>query len=254
MGYRSMQAETVTFAGHGGDQIEAYHARPGDDGPHPGVVVIHHLPGWDEWTCEVVRKFAHHGYAAIAPHLYSRAPVGDADDMAARVRAMGGVSDEQAMGDIAASAAWLRAQDGANSNVGCIGFCSGGRHAYLAAALAPGIDAAVDCWGGGVIVTDPAHLSPARPVAPIDYTDRIACPVLGIFGNDDRNPSPEQVDETEARLKAAGKTHEFHRYDGAGHGFFATDRAGYRPEQAVDAWGKVFAFYARHLAGQHLGT
>lgn len=247
MPHPSLTASTVTFTGHGGDTIEAYVATPGGDAPRGGVVVIHHLPGWDEWTCEVVRKLAHHGYAAIAPHLYSRAPVGDADDMAARVRAMGGVSDEQAMGDIAASAAYLRALPGANGKVGCIGFCSGGRHSYLAAALVEGMNAAVDCWGGGVIVIDPAHLSPARPVAPIDYTDCIGCPVLGIFGNEDRSPSPEQVDETEARLKAAGKSYEFHRYDGAGHGFFATDRAGYRPEQAVDAWGKVFAFYATHL-------
>jgi carboxymethylenebutenolidase len=169
--------------------------------------------------------------------------------MAARVRAMGGVSDEQAMGDIAASARYLLTQPSSNGKAGCIGFCSGGRHAYLAAALVPELDAAVDCWGGGVIVTDPAHLSPGRPVAPIDYTDKIGCALLGIFGNEDRNPSVEQVNETEARLKAAGKTYEFHRYDGAGHGFFASDRAGYRPEQATDAWGEVFAFYAKHLGG-----
>ena len=247
MPYNGMTAETVSLEGHEADKIEAYYANPSGAGPFPGVVVIHHLPGWDEWTCEVVRKFAHHGYRAIAPHLYSRAPVGDADDMAARVRAMGGVSDEQAMGDIAASAAFLRRQAGSNGRVGCIGFCSGGRHAYLAAALVPGLDAAVDCWGGGVIVTDPAHLSPARPVAPIDYTPRIACALLGIFGNEARNPSTEQVDETEAALQREGKAYEFHRYDGAGHGFFATDRAGYRPEQATEAWSRVLDFLATHL-------
>ena len=250
MPYNGMTTETVTYAGHGGDTIEGYIARPAGHSPRGGVVVIHHLPGWDEWTTEVVRKFAHHGYLAISPHLYSRAPVGDADDMAARVRAMGGVSDEQAMGDIAASAAYLRAQPGSNRKVGCIGFCSGGRHAYLAAALVPDMDAAVDCWGGGVIVTDPKHLSPARPVAPIDYTAKIGCPLLGIFGNDDRAPTPEQVNETEAALKREGKQYEFHRYDGAGHGFFAVDREGYRPVQAVDAWGHVFAFYGKHLGGQ----
>jgi carboxymethylenebutenolidase len=249
MTYRSMTAETVTLEGHNGDRIDAYHARPAGAGPFAGVVVIHHAPGWDEWTCEVVRKFAHHGYHAVAPHLYSRAPLGPADDMAARIRAMGGVSDEQAMGDIAGGVRFLGAQPGANGKVGCIGFCSGGRHAYLAAALVPGLGAAIDCWGGGVIVTDPAHLSPQRPVAPIDYTPSIACPLLGIFGNEDRNPTVEHVNETEAALKREGKQYEFHRYDGAGHGFFAVDRAGYRPEQATEAWGRVFAFYARHLGG-----
>ncbi|MBV9895375.1 MAG: dienelactone hydrolase family protein, partial [Chloroflexi bacterium] len=67
-----MTTETVKFAGHNGDQIDAYVARPEGPGPFPGVVVIHHLPGWDEWTTEVVRKLAHHGYVAVSPHLYSR--------------------------------------------------------------------------------------------------------------------------------------------------------------------------------------
>jgi carboxymethylenebutenolidase len=72
MSYRSILAETVTFVGYNGDSGEAYYARPTTDGKFPGIVVIHHMPGWDEWIIEVVRKFAHHGYAAIAPHLYFR--------------------------------------------------------------------------------------------------------------------------------------------------------------------------------------
>jgi carboxymethylenebutenolidase len=70
---------------------------------------------------------------------------------------------------------------------------------------------------------------------------------MGIFGNDDAEPDPEQVNKTEAALKEYGKTYEFHRYDGAGHGFFAVDRPGYRPVQATDAWGKIFAFYDKYL-------
>jgi carboxymethylenebutenolidase len=247
MAYNGLSAETITIKGHNNDDIEGYVARPAGAGPFPGVVVIHHAPGWDEWTTEVVRRFAHHGYVSISPHLYSRVPPGPADDMAARMRAMGGVSDDQAMGDVAASMAWLRAQPGSNGKVGVIGFCSGGRHTYLAAGTLSSVDAAVDCWGGGVIVADPANLTPARPVAPIDYTPKITAPLLGIFGNEDRNPDVEQVNRTEEELKKHGKTYEFHRYDGAGHGFFATDRAGYRPEQATDAWRKVFDFYGRYL-------
>ena len=64
------------------------------------MVVIHHLPGWDEWIIEVTRKFAHHGYAAIAPHLYFRDGPGSPDDIGARVRAAGGVADEQVVGDV----------------------------------------------------------------------------------------------------------------------------------------------------------
>ena len=78
-------------------------------------------------------------------------------------------------------------------------------------------------------------------------TPEMRVPLLGLFGNDDANPDPAQVDTTEEALKRYGKSYEFHRYDGAGHGFFATDRPGYRPEQAVDGWKKVFAFLERYL-------
>ena len=40
----AMMAETVSITGHGGDQIEAYLARPLGPGPYGGVVVIHHMP------------------------------------------------------------------------------------------------------------------------------------------------------------------------------------------------------------------
>jgi carboxymethylenebutenolidase len=248
MAYEGLIAETVVYPGHNGDEIEGYYARPLGPGPYPGVVVIHHMPGWDEWTREVCRKFAQHGYAALAPHLYHRAGPGSPDDLAAKVRAAGGVPDDQVMGDVDGSMRFLRAQPYANGKVGVIGFCSGGRHTYLAACRLAGVDAAVDCWGGGVVVDDPSQLSPMRPVAPIDLTESITAPLLGIFGNEDRNPNMEQVNKTEDVLKRLGKTYEFHRYDGAGHGFFATDRAGYRPEQAVDGWKRVFAFYEKYLA------
>ena len=69
MAFRAQHSEMVTFPGHNGDKGEACHARPAGAGPFGGIVVIHHFPGWDEWTCEVARKFAHHGFAAIAPSL-----------------------------------------------------------------------------------------------------------------------------------------------------------------------------------------
>ena len=250
--YEGMIAETVTFRAHNGDTGEAYYARPLGPGPFPGVVVIHHMPGWDEWCKEVTRRLAHHGYATIDPNLYFRAGPGSPDDVAARVRANGGVPDDQVMGDVAGAMAFLRAQPYASGKVGVIGFCSGGRHTYFAACRLDGVDAAVDCWGGGVIVDDPSLLTPVRPVAPIDLTERLSAPLLGIFGNEDRNPTPDQVNRTEDVLKRLGKTYEFYRYDGAGHGFFATDRPAYRPEQATDAWSKVFAFFNRYLSAPAL--
>jgi len=248
-----MTTETVKYVGHEGDQLEAYFAQPAGSGPFPGVVVIHHLPGWDEWTTEVARKLAHHGYAAVAPHLYSRGGMSPEEAGAHAYRGMqegqpvNGQPDAQAMGDIAASVDWLKARGTSNGRVGCIGFCSGGRLAYLAAASVPSLDAAVDCWGGAVTPSPRWPANDAHPVAPIELTSRIHCPLLGIFGNDDQFPTPQEGNQIEEALRKAGKEYEFHRYDGAGHGFFATDRPGSRPEQAKDAWQKVFAFYAKHL-------
>lgn len=253
MSYQDIRTETVTVQGLGGDSVEAYLARPADDGPHPGVVVVHHMPGWDEWTLEVTWKLAHHGFATIAPHLYSRYGPGSPDDVAARARGFGGMSDAEVVGDVEGSAKYLRAQTFSNGKVGVIGFCSGGRQTYIVACKVPGIDAAVDCWGGGVIVDDDSQLTERRPVAPITMTPDLACPLLGIFGNDDENPSPQEVDRTEEELKRLGKAYEFYRYDGAGHAFFSTDRYRYRPEQAVDAWSKVYAFFGRHLQAQGAG-
>jgi len=247
MSYPGLQAETVPLRGYNGDTGEAYYARPARTGKVPGMVVIHHMPGWDEWITEATRKLAHHGFAAIAPHLYFREGPGSPDDVGARVRAAGGVSDASVMGDVAGAMAYLRAQPNASGKVGVIGFCSGGRHTYLAACTLKDVDAAVDCWGGNVIVDDPKQLDARRPVAPIDLTEKMTCPLIGIFGNDDQNPSADQVNRTEAVLKRLGKTYEFHRYDGAGHAFFNTARVAYRPEQAADGWQKVLAFLHKHL-------
>jgi carboxymethylenebutenolidase len=248
MAFRGIQAETVKFQGFNGESGEAYYAGPSAAGKYPGVVVIHHFPGWDEWTAEVVRKFADHGYAAIAPSLYFRLGDGASPEVVARARAAGGMPDDQVMGDVSGAASFLRAQPSSNGKVGVIGFCSGGRQAYLAACRIADLDAVVDCWGGSVVVDDPSKLPKTQPVAPIELTEGIRCPLLGIFGNDDTNPSPADVDRTEAALKRFGKNYEFHRYDQAGHAFFAWYRTNYRPEQAQDGWKKVFAFFERSLA------
>src|SRR5665647_220585 len=127
MSYRGMVAGIVSFKAHQGDVGEAYYARPAGEGPFPGVVLIHHMPGWDDWCMEATRKLAHFGIAAIAPHLYFREGPGTPDDLAAKARAAGGVYDDQVVGDVAGAMAFLRAQPESNGKVGVMGFCSGGR-------------------------------------------------------------------------------------------------------------------------------
>jgi carboxymethylenebutenolidase len=148
--------------------------------------------------------------------------------------------------DCEAALTWLKAQPNHNGKVGILGTCSGGRHALLAASRVAGFDAVIDLWGGGVVMAA-EDATPARPVAPIDYTADLTTPLLGLFGNDDQSPTAEQVNIHEAALKAADKDYEFHRYDGAGHGFTYYHTALYRHEQAMDAWSKIFGFFAAKL-------
>ena len=245
--YEGLMAETVTMKGANGDLINAYFARPLGSGPFPAMVLVHHMPGWDQWYREVTLKFAYHGYATISPNLYFRAGHGTPEDVAATVRGDGGVPDDQAVGDLAGAMQYLTSLPYVNGKVGIFGTCSGGRHAYLTACRAPGFDAIVDCWGGRVVM-NPDQLNPKSPVSPLDYTKDLPCPILGIFGNDDSNPTPQQVNQHEMELKKHDKTYEFHRYDGAGHGFFYYHVPAYRQAQAVDGWQKVFVFLDKYLA------
>ena len=243
----ALTASTITIVGHGGDRIEAYLARPEDQGPRGGVVVIHHLPGYDRATKEIVRRFAEMGYDAISPNLhYREAPGAVPDDAAAAARARGGVPDERLIGDVGGAAAHLRLLPSSNRKVGVIGYCSGGRQSVLAACSVD-LNAAVDCYGACVVSDSPQGGS-VRMTSLVDRLPELRCPLLGLFGKDDAHPGPEEVATLDSILTDYGKPHEFYSYHGAGHAFFAVDRPSYRVEAANDGWERIAAFFAKHLA------
>jgi carboxymethylenebutenolidase len=243
----ALSAETIAIAAHGGDEIEAYLARPLESDQFGSVVVIHHMPGYDSETKEIVRRFAAHGYAALMPNLYHRdAPGASPDDAAAAGRANGGVPDDRLVGDVSAAADYLRAMTGANGKVGVIGYCSGGRQSFLSACSLQ-LDAAVDCYGGAVVHGTPEGF-PVTMAGLIGKAKDLSCPLLGLFGADDKFPAPEETAELSQVLDDLGKPHEFHTYEGAGHAFFAVNRPSYRVEAANDGWEKIWDFYGRYLA------
>lgn len=244
----SMHCDTIRIAGNGGDEIEAYLAQPLGAGRRGGVVVIHHMPGYDRGSKEIARRFAELGYDAICPNLHWRdAPGAAPDDAAAAARANGGVPDERLIGDVAGAATHLRALPSSNGKVGVIGYCSGGRQSVLAACNLD-LDAAVDCYGAFVIGTPPAGF-PLQVGNLEDQLPNLRAPLLGLFGNEDQYPTPEHVDVLEEILKSNGKPYEFHRYDDAGHAFFANDRPAYRVAAANDGWERIEAFYGQYLGG-----
>ena len=229
----AMIAETVTIAGHGGDEIEAYCARPLEGTDLPSVVVIHHMPGYDRSSKEIVRTFGVYGYVALMPNLFHRyAPGAKAADAAAAAREAGGVPDEQCLGDVQGAIDALRARSDTNGKVGVIGYCSGGRQTFMVACTLD-VDAAVDCYGGN---------------ADISLGPNLRCPLLGLFGALDQYPSPEQTAEMAQVLEAHGKTFDFHTYEGAGHAFFSVDRENYNLEAVRDGWKQIWRFFGTHLA------
>jgi carboxymethylenebutenolidase len=211
------------------------------------VVVIHHMPGYDAATKEITRRFAAWGWSAICPNLHHRdAPGADSDDAAAASRANGGVPDERMLGDVAAAAEHLRTHPSSNGRVATIGFCSGGRQSLLAG-CALHLDAVIACYAAFLLSPPPEDMGLVVPPVEPRLKD-LSCPVLGLFGLEDKNPTPEEVVRLDQILTELGKEHEFHSFEDAGHAFFAVDRPAYRPAAATEGWRLVHAFLDTHLS------
>lgn len=244
--YEAMLAETVRFYSDNGDIVGGYMARPIGPGLYPGVIVIHEAFGLVEHTKELVRKFAAHGYITITPNLYYREAPANPEEVLNAAQRMGGLPDSRVIKDLEGAVKALRSVSTSSGKIGCIGHCSGGRHTLLFACNTRSLSGAVDCYGGRV-VTD--ELTPSQPKAVIDMVAGLSCPLLGLFGESDQNPSPQHVARLEAELKKHHKDYEFKSYPAdTGHGFFADYRPSYRQEAAVDGWQRIFDFFGRHLS------
>jgi carboxymethylenebutenolidase len=223
-----------------GNPMRVLMGLPAGGGTAPGIVVIEHGPGLDRFMEDRVDDLARHGYVAAAPDLYHRQP-DDGADMMARI---GRLRDGEILTDADATIAHLRRlSDVRVGDLAVLGFCMGGRITYLLAGARPAAWRAAGVFYGGNIMR-PWGDGPA----PFDLTAKIACPLIGFFGNDDANPSAADVDKIDAELSRHGKAHEFHRYDGAGHAFLNfTNAERFRPGPAKEAWAKMLDFLDRHL-------
>lgn len=221
--------------------------RPADGGPRPGVIVVMEAFGVNPNIRGVARRFAEEGYAAVAPDLFHRsgrlrfAPYDKLQEMREDLRS-GGFGDSSIDADVQAAVDRLRA-DPDVGRIGVVGFCLGGRVAMQSAIRASGLSAAAVYYGGFMF---PGGDAPDAFSA-MREAERLAVPVIGFFGEDDQNPTPEQARSLDERLTALGKEHQFHYYEGSGHGFFCDDRDSHRPQAAADAWEKTLAFFAEHL-------
>ncbi len=227
-----------------GSQMEILVFQPEGDGPFPGVIVAQHLPiaheglELDPFTIDVGDKLAATGYACVIPFIFHWWP--PETDIAVKRDEF---RDDKTVADLDAAYQVLCGLDNVDADrTAIMGHCWGGRVAWLGACHNPNYKAVATLYGGRIKVS----FGDAPP--PIELAGNIPCPVIGIFGNDDQNPSPDDVADLDAALTAVDTEHEFHQYDGAGHGFQDfVNKDRWRPEQTADSWAKLLAFFDKHV-------
>lgn len=242
-----IHGEDITYPSDGTD-VRAYLARPKAPGSHPGLLVIHEAFGLNDHIRDVANRFAQRGYVTLAPDLYTRRGGPDPTVANSIMTVMFGLPDHEAVRDMEAGAARVRAEAGQNGRVGVMGFCSGGRHTLLLAFSSPTVDAAVSCWGGFIRTATPDETTTAaRPTPVIDLAGNLHCPLFVAIGREDQNPSPADGAELERRLQDVRHPVTVKVFEDAGHAFFADYRPTYREGAAFSLWEDATRFLDTHL-------
>ena len=222
-------------------KIPGYLARPAAKGKHPVVFVYSEVFGVHEWVKDICRRLAKAGYVALAPDLFVR--TGDPStttDMKVVMDIVKAQPDAQVTSDTAASLKYLAAQPYADmKRLGVTGFCWGGGAVWVACERFPEFKAGVAWYG-------PLKAGPYPRTPPIDLVKDLHCPVLGLYGGQDKGIPAADIEAMRAAIKAAGKSAEIIVYPDSQHGFLADYRPSYDPKASADAWAKMLAFFKAH--------
>jgi carboxymethylenebutenolidase len=225
-------------------EIPAYYAVPKGKGKRPVILVVPEIWGNHEHIKDVVRRVAKAGYFAVANEPYFR--IGDLTKLENIKEVIAGankLSDQQAFEDLDAVVAWASKHARANTGkLGITGFCRGGRMVWMYTAHNKRVDAGV-AWYGSLM-----PIPPAMPSGPLDVTDKIDRPVLGLYGSADQGIPMDHVERMRAGLHAFGndKKSTIHVYEGMPHAFNADYRPSYRKEAAEDGWKRMLAWFKKH--------
>lgn len=216
-----------------------YVSVPEGPGPFPAVVVLQHRDGVDEFVQEMTRRLASERFVAVGPELYHRDGPDCQDDGQTRA---GRIQDANIIKDVNSALGYLKEHRSVQSGrVGIVGFCQGGRGSYLMAGVSPSLKAAVVYYGGNTFVAR------GEGPSPFERSKEIHCPILGHFGEDDENPSPEDVRKLDTELTKYNKAHEFFSYRGAGHAFMNFAASSFRPDAAQTSWPRTLDFLKKHV-------
>jgi carboxymethylenebutenolidase len=223
------------------DPMNLVISQPDLSGALPAVVVIQHQYGVDKFMEEMTERFAREGFFSACPDLYHRDGPDCRDDGPTR---RGRVRDENIIKDINATVAALKANklvDG--RRVAILGFCMGGRVAYLMAAASTDFKAAITWYGGS------CFRRWGDGPTPFERTAEIRCPIQGHFGETDQNPTLEDMAKLDAELTKHGKAHEFYVYKNTGHSFMDPHHPDkYVAQSDRESWARALEFLRRHFA------
>jgi carboxymethylenebutenolidase len=227
--------------------LPVYEARPASGSNHPIILVISEIWGIHEYIRDSTRRFAKAGFYAVAPELFKReGGVAQLTDIQAILKIVLSQPREQTLGDLKATTDWAKTRPGVKASaIGVTGWCWGGSTTMQVAGTNPDMKAAVAWYG------PPArpYQGKSGPVTGFDLVKDVKAPFLGLFGETDKNPSPDDAKKFGELLKQSGNQNvEVVVYPGAGHAFHADYRPSYNAEAAKDGWNRCVAWFKKYLA------
>ena len=222
----------------GDSSMRLYVSMPESGAKSPAVIVIQGQTGVDDFL-KFSDMVAREGFVAAAPDLYHRDPPDCKDDPPTRRMRL---RDATVIQDVNATVNYLKSHGSVTpGKIGIVGFCMGGRVVYLMSAVNSDIKAGVMYYG-----SDP--FSPwGEGLSPFEQTKTISCPIMGHFGEDDKNPSPADMKKLDDELTRLNKPHEFHSYPNAAHAFANFGSGNYREQAANTSWPRTFGFFRKTL-------
>lgn len=243
MAMDNLRTGELTFV-RDGNRIKTYAAWLRREERMPAVIVIHDVRGLSEHYRDITRRFAAEGFFALALDLYSREGAPLLPNPEAAFAWMRRLNDRRVLADIDGAVRFLGSRPEVRArSIGLTGFCMGGQYAFMAACSVPGIAACVSFYG----MLRYAEKTELKPESPLDLAPHLACPFLGLFGQDDALIPRADVKELEGILRRTGKTFQTKTYPNAGHAFFNDERPeAYRADTAKDAWARALAFFRTH--------
>ena len=251
-------AQVITTDSHGlvaGDHVvkvgshnmNVYEARPASGSNQAIVVLISEIWGVHEYIKDTARRFAREGFYAVAPELFQReGDVKSMPNVQDVVKIVLAVPREQLLGDVAATIDWAESRPNVRKDkVGVTGWCWGGGTTMQVAAANPDVKAAVAWYGP----PGRPYKSKSGDISGFDVARDIKIPFLGLYGETDQNPRPEDARRFVELVKQAGNPNaEIVVYPGAGHAFHADYRPSYKADAAQDGWKRCVAWFKKHLA------